>query len=614
MEGDDRDPGLHFRDGVPASGRFDDVYFSRDGGLEESAHVFLAGAGLPDAWAGRRRFTIAETGFGTGLNFLAAWELWRRSRPPGGVLHYLAIEGYPIARGSLAQVLAPFRAVAGLAARLIELYPRPVPGLHRLWFEADGVCLTLAVGEAAEILPRLDARVDAWFLDGFAPARNPAMWAPAVLDEVARLAAPGCRLATFTAAGAVRRGLAERGFAMRRRPGHGSKRESLAGERPGAPPAGDGPRRVAVVGAGVAGASLAGALARRGMEPVWLDRRPHVAAEASGNPLGVLMPRPTLEGAAGALSEAAFRHVLAECAARGVAVGGDGVLELAGDAAALARQMRLAAAGLLDPIDGRPVDATEASRIAGVSLDRPGIWYRRAGWVRPPQLVRALAGPAEARLGIDVARLQATEGGWRLLDAAGGVVAEAGAVVLAPGAAGAGIPELAGLPIRPVRGELAEMPETAASRRLRAVLTFGGYLSPAVGGRHVAGATYDRDGFDPGAWPQPLGGDGPRRILAGLPGLLAGWFDGVAPVGGRAALRAATPDRLPAAGAVAGFAGLHVLGGLGSRGLVTAPLLAELVVSEMLGEPLPLERDLAQAVQPGRFARRATRRTGGRRP
>lgn len=613
MERDDRDPGLHFRDGVPASGRFDDVYFSRDGGLEESAHVFLAGAGLPEAWAGRRRFTIAETGFGTGLNFLAAWDLWRRHRPPGGVLHYLAVEGYPIARGSLAGVLAPFRALAGLTARLIELYPRPVPGLHRLWLDADGVCLTLAIGEAAEILPRLAARVDAWFLDGFAPARNPGMWEPRVLDEVARLAAPGCRVATFTAAGVVRRGLAERGFAMRRRSGHGSKRESLAGERPGAAPADGGPRRVAVVGAGVAGASLAGAVARRGIELVWLDRRPHLAAEASGNPLGVLMPRPTLAGPAGALSAAAFRHVLAECAARGVAVGGDGVLELAEDAAALTRQMRLAAGGLLDPVDGRPVDAVEASRIAGVSLDRPGIWYRRAGWVRPPQLVRALAGPADARLGVDVARLQPADGGWRLLDAAGGAVAEAGAVVLAAGASGSGFPELVALPVRPVRGELVEVPETAASRRLRTVLTFGGYLSPAVGGRHVAGATYDRDGFDPVAWPQPLGADGQRRILAGLPGLLAGWFAGVAAVGGRAALRAATPDRLPIAGGVPGFPGLHVLSGLGSRGLVTAPLLAELLMSEMLGEPLPLELDLAEAVRPARFAERATRRNDGRR-
>lgn len=616
---DDRDPGLVLRDGVPASSRFDDVYFSRDGGLQEAAHVFLAGAGLPDAWAGRCCFTIAETGFGTGLNFLAAWELWRRHRPAGGVLHYLAVEGYPIRRGSLAGVLAPFRAVAGLADRLIERYPRAVEGLHRIWFDPDGVCLTLAIGEAAALLPRLVASVDAWFLDGFAPARNPAMWQPAVLDEVARLAAPGCRLATFTAVAAVRRGLEQRGFAMQRRPGFDSKRACLAGILVTAgSAAADRPPRVAVIGAGVAGAAVAGALHRRGVATVWLDRRPALAAEASGNPVGVLMPRPSLDGGpAGALSAAAFRHALAECAGRGVAIGGDGVLELAADAPAHDRQRRLAAAGMLDAIDGRLVDSAEASRIAGVSLDRPGVWYRRAGWVVPPALVRALAGGAVARLAVEVAGLERCGAVWRLRDCDGGVIAEAEAVVLAAGAATAGFPHLAGIPIQPVRGELVELTATAISERLRAVLTFGGYLTPPVAGRHVAGATYDRDGFDPLDWPQPVSADGPGRILAGLPGLVADWFTGMPPLGGRAALRATTPDRLPVAGTVAPRGGpadgLHLLTGLGSRGLVTAPLLAELVVSGLLGEPLPVERELAAAVWPGRFRERATRPRGGRR-
>ena len=626
--GEDRDPGLVLRDGVPVSTRFDDVYFSRDGGLAESAHVFLAGAGLPEAWAGRRRFTIAETGFGTGLNFLATWELWRRHRPAGGLLHYVAVEGYPIRRGSLPGVLAPFRDVAGLAARLVARYPRPVEGLHRLWFPEDGVCLTLAIGEAATVLPGLDASVDAWFLDGFAPARNPSMWEAGVLDQVARLAAPGCRLATFTAAGAVRRGLQERGFAMRRRPGFGSKRECLHGVLPGN--AGEAPRpgRVAVVGAGIAGAALVGALARRGIETLWIERRPGIAAEASGNPVGVLMPRPILGGGpAGPLSAAAFRHVLAECAERGVRVGGDGVLELAGDRAVTERQGKLAAAGRLEALDGRLVDAPEASRIAGVALDRPGLWYRRAGWVSPPALVAALAGAAAVRLDCAIERLDRVDGTWRLFGAGDLAIADADAVIMAGGPGTRSLPAFSALPLRPVRGQLSELPETAASVRLRAVLTFGGYLTPAVGGRHVAGATYEREGFDPAEWPQPVTGEGHERALAGLPEQVARWFAGKAPVGGRAAVRATTPDRLAIAGAMTDeggsvLPGLWVLAGLGSRGLVTAPLLAELVISKLLGEPLPLECGLAEAVRPGRFrdrirpaaGPRASRRPAGHRP
>lgn len=606
----DRDPGLVVRDGIPVSTRFDDVYFSRDGGFAEAAHVFLDGAGLPDAWHGRHRFTIAETGFGTGLNFLAAWALWRRHRPAGGVLHYLAVEGYPIRRGSLASVLAPFRGIAELACRLIARYPRPVDGLHRLWFPEDGVCLTLAIGEAAVVLPQLTAAVDAWFLDGFAPARNPTMWAPDVLDQVARLAAPGCRLATFTAAGAVRRGLDARGFAMACRPGFGRKRECLHGVFRGKPAAtGRPPRRVAVIGAGIAGASLVGALTRRGIEPAWIDRREVIAAEASGNPVGVLMPRLTLNsdrsgaGRAGAISAAAFRHVLAECADRGVRVGGDGVLELAGNAATAARIRHLGDAGLLEPVDARAVDGVEASRIAGVTLDRPALWYRRAGWVSPPILARTLSGGVVARLGRPVHRLEPAGNRWRLMAADNAVIDEADVVVVAAGPGAARLLPHAGLPLRAVRGQLSELPETPASRRLRAVLTFGGYLAPAVGGVHVAGATYDRDGFDADAWPLPLTDEGHDRVRDALPGLLGGWFDGVPVVGGRAAVRATTPDRLPFVGAVT-QPGLHVLAGLGSRGLVTAPLMAELLVSDMLSEPLPLEIDLAAALLPDRFGER----------
>lgn len=613
---DDRDPGLVIRDGVPVSTRFDDVYFSWAGGLEEASHVYLAGAGLPDGWAGRSSFTIAETGFGTGLNFLAAWDLWRRTRPAGGVLHYLAVEGFPIRRGTLASVLAPFRALAGLSGRLIARYPRPVDGLHRLWFPEDRVCLTLAIGEAAAILPTLDARVDAWFLDGFSPAKNPAMWEPAVLDEVARLAVPGCRLATFTTAAAVRGGLEARGFAIQRRPGFGAKRECLAATLIG--PAATGatrPRRVAVVGAGIAGAALVGSLRRRDIDVAWFDQRSAIAAEASGNPLGLVMPRPTLDGdPGGAMSAAAFRYVVSECAELGVPLGGDGVLELAGEPTLRARQERLAAAGALDAMDGRMIDASEASRIGGVALDYPAVWYRRAGWVSPPGLARALADGVPARLGCGVGRVDRVGDVWRLSDPGGAVVDEVDAVIFAAGATATAFAQLSRVPLRAVRGQLTLLPETATSRRLRAALTFGGYLAPSVGGHHVAGATYEWGGFDPTLWPQPVRVEEHNRILAGLPGLVARWFDGVRPSGGRAALRAATPDRLPVAGPLPADPsdtdgpGLHVLSGLGSRGLVNAPLLAELVMARMLGEPSPVERDTAAALAPDRFLERARRK------
>lgn len=646
LSSDNLDPGLVLREGVPVSTRFDDVYFSREDGLAETAHVFLDGCGLPDAWKGAAGFTIAETGFGTGLNFLAAWDLWRRHRPAGGVLHYLAVEGFPIPRDRLAGTVAAFPGLSGLAARLCERYPdNPASGFHRIWFDLDRVCLTLVIGEAANALAAAEARVDSWFLDGFAPSRNPAMWRPEVLRQVARLSAPDARLASFTAAGQVRRGLAEVGFEVGKRPGFGRKRDCIAGRFTGPPvaagtapwfarPEARRPDRVAVVGAGIAGAALVGALERRGIETVWLDRHGRIAAEASGNPAGLMMARPTVGGAVqGGLSAACFRYACAEARFAGLPFGGNGVLELASDDADIGRFDTLSASGQLAPIAARPVDRTEATTIAGVPLDRPGLWHSSGGWVDPRDWSRILAG-ANRPARYDVHRMERIAVGWRLLDRTGHCLAEVGAVAVASALGAAAMLPGAALPLEAIRGQLTRLGETSASRRLRACLAFGGYLSPAISGAHIAGATYTRDGFAPGDWPVAVRAEDHRRTLSGLPPDLARLFpDAPSILGGRAAIRAVTPDRQPIAGPVCEAAdltetyghlradarhqaggpapyldGLYVLTGLGSRGLVTAPLMAELTVAQMLGEPWPIDRAAAEAVHPNRFVIRDLKR------
>jgi tRNA 5-methylaminomethyl-2-thiouridine biosynthesis bifunctional protein len=628
-------PGLEIQNGIPVSTRFGDVYYSRDDGLAETAHVFLDGCDLPRAWTQWRRFTVAETGFGTGLNFLATWDLWRRHRPHGGVLHYLAVEGFPIRPSQLGMVLEPFPALAPLAAQLTQRYPHPVPGLHRLWFPHDRVSLTLAIGEAATILPRLSASVDAWFLDGFAPAKNPSMWHDAVFREVARLSAPAARLASFTAAGTVRRGLAAVGFDIVKRPGFGRKRECIAGRFAGstdrsrdggwaAAPAPIDAGRVAVIGGGVAGAAVVGALDRRGIEARWFDRHGRPGAEASGNPLGLMMARPMLGGdGASRISVAAFRFARALASSAGLDFGGNGVVELAVSDTDGQRFQALDAAGGLGEAGIQLIDAHDLAEIIGVALAQPApprqaLWHRHGGWVRPRDWVEALAGALRpARADVDDPR-----------------VSDADAVIVTGGAASSALLDGIHLPLDPVRGQLTRLAETTASRRLRACVAYGGYLSPAIGGSHIAGATYDRGGIDARRWPIDVRTADHGRVLAGMPPALAALFaDPPSVLGGRAALRAATPDRLPAAGPVAPVSGLaelyghlrtdaraptpqappyvanqFVLTGLGSRGLVTAPLMAELVVAQMLGEPWPVERELAAAVHPNRFAIRDLKR------
>jgi tRNA U34 5-methylaminomethyl-2-thiouridine-forming methyltransferase MnmC len=224
MSQTDQTAGIDWTDGaVPVSRRFDDPYFSLAGGLEETRHVFLAGNGLPDRF--RPGFHIAETGFGTGLNLLVAWMAWRAAGV-AGPLRFTSFEAYPMAAPDMARALAAFPQAAAVAGPLLDQW---AAGHRQL--RLDGLEAEIILGDARATLPDWDGRADAWFLDGFSPAKNPELWQPDLLAEVARHTAPGGTFATYTAAGAVRRALAAAGFSVDRRPGYGRKRHMTAGLR-----------------------------------------------------------------------------------------------------------------------------------------------------------------------------------------------------------------------------------------------------------------------------------------------------------------------------------------------------------------------------------------------
>lgn len=219
---------------VPRSERFDDVYFSVEDGLAETRHVFLEGNRLPERWGDhdfRGTFVIGETGFGTGLNFLAAWLLWKTLRVNNNPrrLEFISVEKYPVNGAFIRDVLSVWEEELGdKLARFCDLYPVPKTGAHSIDV-AEDVRLTLHIGDVAEVLPTLEARVDAWFLDGFKPATNPEMWTDEVFSHMARLSHAGTSFATFTAAGDVRRGLQAAGFEVHKVPGFGRKRDMLTG-------------------------------------------------------------------------------------------------------------------------------------------------------------------------------------------------------------------------------------------------------------------------------------------------------------------------------------------------------------------------------------------------
>ena len=229
-------------DGTPVSSAYGDVYHAAQGGPAQARHVFLAGNGLPARWAGRARFTVLETGFGLGLNFLATWAAWRADPARCARLDFVSVEKHPFQAADLARAHAGWFAAwpeaAALSAELCAAWPALTPGAHTLELAGGALRLTLLLGDACEVLPALDLAADALYLDGFSPARNPELWSPEICAALARCAAPGASLATWSVAGGLRRALAAAGFALERRPGFAGKREMLVGRRMGADEAG----------------------------------------------------------------------------------------------------------------------------------------------------------------------------------------------------------------------------------------------------------------------------------------------------------------------------------------------------------------------------------------
>ena len=592
MTTDDVSPLLDWtEEGEPRSGRFGDVYFSRDDGLAESRAVFLAGCGMPDAWAGRRIFTVAELGFGTGLNIAALLTLWRHHHPEGGRLHVFSVEGFPLTAEEAGRALSNWPELADAARALTTRWPARTPGFHRLELPEFHAVLDLAVGDATWALEAWSGAADAWFLDGFSPALNPGMWSAEVFDGVAARSTPGARLATFTVAGAVRRGLAERGFQVEKRPGYGRKRERLEARLPGGSIVPASPSRVAVVGAGIAGAATARALTMLGADVVVIEEdRP--GAGGSGFPAGLVTPRldaGDLELAslyaqalerAGHLYEAAPDAVIARS-----------VLQLPQAARDVARFDKIGAQTLWPEGAMQVVGTDAASAWLGDAVETGGLMMGDARVVRPLAALEAWLAGVE-RIANTVDRLERGEEGWRLLSREGHVVVEADQVVLAAGWGAAALLPADGPSLTPVRGQADWVEGVPAG-----ATAWGGYVAPTGEGL-LFGATHDRGqtGTDVRLEDSARNRETLRLRAPGL----ANSVNEAPATHARAAVRATTADRLPIAGRL--DEGLWMLGGLGSRGLCLAPLLGEHVAALAMGAPSPLPRRLAARIAPNRLA------------
>ena len=583
---------LAFQEGTPYSEAYGDVYHSAAGGPEQARYVFLEGNSLPGRWARRERFVILETGFGFGLNFLATWQAWRRDPQRCARLHFVSIEKHPFSLQDLRTLHARYPDLKAEADELHAHWPVLVPGGHRAELEDGNVVLTLFFADI-NVARDLRLAADAFYLDGFAPAKNPDMWSPQLLRALSRLAAPGATAATWSVASSVRGALEATGFAVEKRKGFGDKKEMLTarntrgGEILKTPE-----RKAAVIGAGVAGAAVCERLCARGWEVDLYERRAEPALEASGNHAGTFHPIVTPDDSVFArLTRAAFLFSLSQFR-KSSSIRWDpcGVLQLARDAREEASQRASIAALALPPDYAQYVTREEASAHAGVPVAAAGLWFPQAGWIKPQSLAHALLEACgrslTKRFGVEVSKLP-----------------EAPVVILANSSEAPKLHSVPHLRLRRVRGQLTHVPAGEIDAP-RVVVLRGGMVLPPVEGICVVGASYDIDDEDASPRAESDAGN-----LERLERILSSPVQ-ISEVRNRVGFRAVTPDRLPVIGKL--DANVYGAFAYGSRGLIWAALAAELIASELEGEPLPIEGKLADAMHPQRFARRAKSR--GSRP
>ena len=662
-------------DGTPVSQHYGDVYFSRSHGLEESSHVFLNGNQLAERWQQLPKdahFIIIETGFGTGLNFLDAWQLWRATASSSARLHYISIEKHPLPIPDITRALSQWPQLEPLARALLRDFPPALPGIHPLQLD-DDLRLSLGFGDIIDVLADIcdcdhpllrgisSIAADAWFLDGFAPAKNPQMWTQAVFDHIASLSKPGTSFATFTAAGQVKRGLQAAGFAVNKTPGFGRKRDMLCGDygAPALPEPATVPRRnivpawhcstqgdsfkdkrAVVIGAGLAGCHTARALADSGWQVTVLEQAAQSASAASGNPSGILYTR--LSHKDSDQAEFALSSYLYAC--RHYHAYFDRQLLCSGDDGLLNGMLQLGFnAKERDNIEGigqryqnfeqivRHVSATEASELSGIEIADPALFFPASGWLKPRRVCRILLDHEAIRMvtNCQVAELKYHQGSWHLR-AESGDRFETPLCVIGCGVDSSAFELLAQLPTRSVGGQITRLP---AETPVPAVsLCHSGYVAPDGNNSVYCGASFrvndsacDLREQDHQQNLQQLakhipGMLHPEQLFQMSPGQMQG----------RAAVRCTTPDYLPIVGPVPHFdamratfkplaadararidqpgdywPGLFVNTGHGSKGLATTPIAAAMIAAQVNQTPRPLPWRLMRALNPARFSIRA---------
>lgn len=654
-------------DGSPRSGEFNDIYFSKHNGLEETRYVFLENNQLSQRFTDIKNdpaasFHIGETGFGTGLNFLCAWQL-RNQLSPACHLHFVSVEKFPLSRSDIETALSSWPEISTLSARLIEQYSVLTPGWHRISFIHDRVDLSLFIGDVSDAFSNIQTGIDAWFLDGFAPAKNPEMWSKDLFQNMARLSHQNTTLSTFTAAGSVREGLREAGFDIERVKGFAQKRHMIKGQFSGQRPSnttrrqnvstdGSTPwfitpalfpqkKRAVIIGGGLAGTSAAFSLARRGWNITLYEQHSQLACEASGNDQGVLYNKISAEPSIQSdFYTASYLYACRQLNALFAPEGPDsnnwqacGVLQLAMSENEYQRQRNILANNPLPRELAYPVTAEQASDLAGITLNSSALFFPGGGWANPQALCQRYVELPNIRIktGTHIDHLTFSDDAWNLYDTDADLIATANIVVIANANAARQFSQTSFLPIKAIRGQTTRIP-ASGNDLLKTVLCGQSYITPSKDDQYQAGATFNSNNSRLDCTDEDHGLNLKRMAdmaptLTESLGLVPGMKTlAKKPLSGHVGFRASTPDYLPLIGPVpdldqfvsdyaslrkdarlpqnkegAYLPGLYVTSGHGSKGLTTCPIAGEILAGYLNGESMPLAKNLINAVNPSRF-------------
>jgi tRNA 5-methylaminomethyl-2-thiouridine biosynthesis bifunctional protein len=665
--------------GQPLSTRFDDVYFSHENGLAESRFVFLKHNELPERFStldDHTTFTVGETGFGTGLNFLACWQLWQQRAPSSARLTYISIEKYPLTPSELSQSLSLWPELQAFSEQLTQQYQHQYPGHARHSFHClqfGNVRLILIFDDAEKAIKDLyDADfpnhllshwrgVDAWFLDGFAPAKNPDMWSEALLVQLGNLSHKDTTFATFTAAGIVKRSLLKAGFEIKKVPGFGKKREMLTGHyqgpanysdanlsenhevKPASTPwpvisnfvPAEHTHSIAIIGAGLAGCHTARALARKGFQVTLFEQQQNVAQAASGNPQGILYaklsPHREMLGEFNLysllFSQNYYQDFWRQKPEQGQACG---VLQVSKNQQSQQQHRDIAgqlkASGFV-----KYLSVTEASNIAQLPLEQGGLFFPYSGWLNPQALCQWLI--SEDKISINtstkVTALSFQNKRWQLTIEKQGeeLVQSFDQLVIASAQDAKNFAQTQWLPTKTIRGQISYIDSTPATEKLNIAICGKGYMAPASftdnsrqGPIQTIGASFNLhdDSIE-------LSNKDHQHNIENICQHLAD-INSLEVVGGRTAFRCTSPDYMPLVGPVPNveqfkqdyaplsrnaqkplastgryLPNLFINIAHGSRGIAYTPLTAEILASLIAGEAPPTPQALVDRLNPARF-------------